>query len=138
MKYAGFWIRVAASLIDALILLAIILPLLYLIYGEEYFITETIAPLGTADIVLNYIFPLLFTIGFWVKRSATPGKMLLGLKIVDAKTGEDISLGQSFIRYVGYIVSGMVLMLGYIWVALDIEKQGWHDKMAGTVVVHTR
>lgn len=138
MKYAGFWIRVAASLIDALILLAIILPLLYLIYGGEYFITETIAPLGTADIVLNYIFPLLFTIGFWVKRSATPGKMLLGLKIVDAKTGEDISLGQSFIRYVGYIVSGMVLMLGYIWVALDIEKQGWHDKMAGTVVVHTR
>ncbi|MFS6937625.1 RDD family protein [Neisseria animaloris] len=138
MKYAGFWIRVAAHLIDGLILAAVIVPLMYLFYGDQYFTAPNTAPLGAADIFVNYILPLLFTVGFWVKMSATPGKMLLGLKIVDAKTGEGINLMQSVIRYVGYFISAMAFLIGYIWVAFDAKNQGWHDKMAGTVVVRTR
>lgn len=138
MKYAGFWIRAVASLIDSLILVVLILPLMYLFYGEAYFNADSMMPLGVADMIANYVFPLLFTIGFWLKAAATPGKMIFGLKIVDAKTGENINLSQSVIRYVGYIVSAMVLMIGYFWVAFDDKKQGWHDKMAGTVVVRTR
>ena len=72
---------------------------------------------------------------FWIYRSATPGKMILGIKIVDMKTGNPPSPSQSITRYLGYYVSMIPLMLGIIWVAFDEKKQGWHDKLAGTVVV---
>lgn len=140
MNYAGFWLRCAANLIDWLILMPVILFALYLIYGAEYF---TYVPQdgslfyshGFADVFFNYIFPFLYTLFFWLKFSATPGKMLLGLKVVDAQTGENINLRRSLIRYIGYIVAMIPLFLGYLWVAFDKRKQGWHDKMAGTAVV---
>lgn len=61
--------------------------------------------------------------------------MLLGLKVLDAKTGNLLTLGQALLRYVGYILSSLIFCLGYIWVGFDKKKQGWHDKMAKTVVV---
>ena len=81
---------------------------------------------------------LLFTIiiiGFWMWKSATPGKMLVSALIVDAKTLGMPSAGQFVVRYVGYIVSSLLFGLGFLWVAFDRRKQGWHDKMAGTVVI---
>jgi len=64
----------------------------------------------------------------------TPGKMAMGLKVIQA-TGEEMTLGIAFLRYVGSIVSSLCFLLGYIWVAFDRRKQGWHDKIAGTVVI---
>ena len=61
--------------------------------------------------------------------------MLLKLSIVDEKSGLKPSIKQSIIRYLGYYVSSIPLLLGIIWVGIDKRKQGWHDKMAGTVVV---
>lgn len=123
-----------------LILWIIILPLLYLIYGEAYFTVtpendSVFAYHGWADLFFSYVFPIGFTLFFWLKFAATPGKMVLGVKVVDAVTGENISLRQSIIRYIGYFVSTIPLLLGIIWVAFDKRKQGWHDKMAGTAVV---
>lgn len=74
-------------------------------------------------------------IAFWLYKLATPGKMAIGATIVDARTGRRPSAGQLVIRYFGYIVSTLPLGLGLIWVAFDSRKQGWHDKLAGTVVV---
>jgi uncharacterized RDD family membrane protein YckC len=79
--------------------------------------------------------PAIAVILFWVYKSATPGKMALKLKIVDAKTGDKPSTGQLIGRYFGYYVSILPFMLGIIWVGFDGRKQGWHDKLAGTVVV---
>ncbi len=61
--------------------------------------------------------------------------MLVSAKIVDAKTGQPASTGQLIGRYFAYIVSTLPLMLGFIWIAFDPRKQGWHDKLAGTIVV---
>ena len=140
MDYAGFWLRTLAALIDTLIFLVITLPLLYLIYGDAYFtfIPEDDSVFvyhGLADVLLNYIFPFVFTLFCWLKYSATPGKMVLGLKVVDVNTGADINLRQSVLRYIGYFVAMIPLLLGIFWVAFDKRKQGWHDKMAGTAVV---
>jgi uncharacterized RDD family membrane protein YckC len=85
--------------------------------------------------MLNYIFPAVATILFWNYCSATPGKMALNMKIVDAKTGKKPTVGQFIGRYLGYFPSFLVVMLGVIWVGIDSRKQGWHDKMAGTVVI---
>lgn len=87
------------------------------------------------DILVNYIFPFFYTILFWLYLGGTPGKRLMRLKVLDEKTGNKLTLGQSIIRYIGYIPSTLVLLLGFIWIAFDAKKQGWHDKMAKSVVV---
>ena len=134
LEYAGFWIRVGASLIDTLILLLVTTPILLMIYGDNYWTSESIL-MGTWDFIISYIFPAIAVIVFWTYKSATPGKMALKLTILDANTGQKPSTSQFIIRYLGYFVSTIPLCLGLIWVGIDKRKQGWHDKMAGTVVV---
>jgi len=132
--YAGFWIRVGASLIDTLLLMFIIAPLVTVIYGQDYWQSETFVH-GTWDVLLNYLLPAVAVIVFWMYKSATPGKMILGLRIVDANTGGKPGTGQFIGRYLGYYLSAIPLGLGLIWVGIDRRKQGWHDKLAGTVVI---
>lgn len=134
IEYAGFWIRVAAAIIDSFILVLVTSPILYSIYGKEYFKSEGLVA-GSWDIIIKWIFPAVAVIVFWIYKSATPGKMILGIKIVDMNTGNPPSPTQSVVRYLGYYVSMIPLMLGIIWVAFDEKKQGWHDKLAGTVVI---
>ncbi len=136
-EYAGFWVRVGASIIDTILILLITSPLLYMLYGGEAF-AGTQFTQGIGDILLSYVFPIVATILFWIYRSATPGKMLLNLKIIRSEDGSAPTKGQCVLRYVGYIVSSIALGLGLIWVAFDKRKQGWHDKMAKTYVVRDR
>ena len=133
-KYAGFWLRAAASIVDTVLILMIVFPVLTLIYGNEYWQGTSMA-LGFWDVLLNYILPAVAVILFWVYKSATPGKMLLKIKIVDAKTGGKPSIGQLIGRYLAYYLSMLPFFLGFIWVGIDGRKQGWHDKLAGTVCV---
>lgn len=62
--------------------------------------------------------------------------MALRCKIVDAETGRDITINKAVLRYIGYFVSILPLGLGLLWVGFDSKKRGWHDYIAGTVVVH--
>ncbi|AZZ90638.1 RDD family protein [Hahella sp. KA22] len=136
MDYVGFWARTGASIIDSLIMMAITYPILISLYGFNYFDGETFIA-GTADALLNYVLPAIAVILFWVYRSATPGKMLVNAVIVDAKTGAKPSKGQLIGRYFAYYLSLLPLGLGFLWVAWDPKKQGFHDKLAGTVVVRS-
>ena len=138
-EYAGFWRRVLAVFIDSMLLLCVTMPLLGAIYGWGYFLdpSRSLVPHG-AELFISYVLPAVATIVFWKTRQATPGKMLLSMKIVDATTGEAMTTGQSIGRFFAYFVSTFVFMLGYLWVAFDPRKQSWHDKLAGTVVVIRR
>ena len=138
VEYAGFWIRVGAALIDTLLIVAVTVPLLVSIYGWAYFGEETTLFAGPADFLISWVLPAVAVIAFWLARQATPGKMVLSLRVVDAKTGGTLSVGQSIGRYFGYYVSTIPLLIGLIWVAFDSRKQGWHDKLAGTVVVRSK
>ena len=139
VEYVGFWVRVGASLVDTVLVLALIYPLLIMIYGWGYFdaLTDGLV-VGKADFLLSYVVPALAVILFWLTKQATPGKMLFGAKVVDARTGQGLTPGQSVGRYLGYYVSMLPLGLGLLWVAFDARKQGWHDKLAGTVVVRAK
>ena len=134
IQYAGFWIRTAAALIDSVLIMIIVMPLLSMIYGSAYWTGGSFF-YGFWDLMLNYILPAVVIIVFWIYKSATPGKMMLGLKIADAESGEAASTGQLIGRYFAYYVSTIPLLLGLIWVGIDKRKQGWHDKLAGTIVV---
>lgn len=139
LEYAGFWIRVWASLIDSLLVMVIVGPLLWAIYGPGYFTGQfTGLVAGPADLLLSWVLPAVAVILFWLARQATPGKMVVGATIVDARTGGPLSPRQSLLRYLGYYLSLLPLCLGFVWIAVDGRKQGWHDKLAGTVVVIKR
>lgn len=136
-EYAGFWIRVGASLIDGLLLVMITLPLTMMVYGSLVWESEVII-LGPADFLINYTLPFIAVVLFWFYKSATPGKMALNIKIVNASDGRKLSVGQSIGRYFAYIPAILVFFIGIIWVAFDKRKQGWHDKLAGTVVLRKK
>ena len=63
--------------------------------------------------------------------------MILGLHIRPVADGS-ITFGVAFLRLIGYLVSGAMFYLGFLWIAVDPRKQGWHDKIAGTVVIRDR
>lgn len=134
--YAGFWMRFVAFFIDNIILAIIIVPLLYLVYGKDYFVLKgDSAYAGTADVLIQIVFPLVAIVLFWVTKQATPGKMLFSMRIVNARTGGKPSVGQAIGRYFAYIPSFLVIFLGFFWIGWDARKQGWHDKLAGTLVI---
>ena len=134
LEYAGFWPRVGATIIDQILLTVVLLPLLIYIYGWRYFASESLVS-GPADFIISWVAPALIVFAFWTYKQATPGKMAISARIVDAKTGLPASDAQLITRYIGYFISAIPLCLGLIWVAFDRRKQGWHDKLAGTVVV---
>ncbi len=152
LEYVGFWLRLLASLVDTALLLAVTYPLLRLLYGRAFnplsfdltgsdLMGSSLAasgPSGRADFLFDWVLPAVAVIAFWLARQATPGKMLISARIVDARTGAKPGLGQAIARYIGYFISTLPLCLGLIWVGLDPRKQGWHDKIAGTVVVRPR
>ncbi len=87
---------------------------------------------------LQIILPLILTVWFWRRYRATPGKMALKLEVVDADSGKTASFGQCIGRFIAYIISAIPFHLGFIWAAFDKRKQGWHDKLANTVVIKKR
>jgi len=78
----------------------------------------------------------LYNVIFWWLRGQTPGKWLLGLRIV-ALGGGKVGLGRAVIRFVGYLLSALPFYLGFLWI-LGPERRGFHDRLAGTEVVYTR
>lgn len=137
MRYAGFWIRVGAAVLDLLVFTLIAVPLLYAIHGRGYFRSEVLDR-GVVDFLNMVVLPNLLVPLLWVLCGATPGKMAVSAKIVDARTGKRPALRQCLLRLVGCYLSALPLGLGFVWIAVDRKKQGWHDKLAGTVVIRTR
>ncbi|KEF41888.1 MAG: hypothetical protein ER33_09080 [Cyanobium sp. CACIAM 14] len=126
IAYAGFWIRTAASLIDSVLLLIVTAPFPLLLY---------VLPSDSAVLLVSSLFSALIVILFWRWKQGTPGKLMFRLRIVDARSGGEPSLRQWILRYLGYFLSSLPLLLGFFWIAWDPRRQGWHDKLAGTVVI---
>jgi len=138
-EYAGFWLRLGATLVDALWMSGlIILALPYLKnveYSELLNNPELWQLKGWHNIVFNHILPLCIVVFFWVKYAATPGKMLFDCEVVDAQTYQKMTIKQSIIRYASYFISTIPFCLGFLWIVWDDRKQGLHDKIAKTVVL---
>ncbi|MBI3898252.1 MAG: RDD family protein [Gammaproteobacteria bacterium] len=137
MEYVGFWTRVGAALIDSVLVLLICAPIVTAIYGPAYWNGEKFVQ-GWLDFIVSWVLPAAAAVVFWKAKQATPGKMAFSARIVDEKTGEAPTTGQLIGRYLGYYVSTIPLFLGILWVGIDPRKQGWHDKLAGTVVIRPK
>jgi uncharacterized RDD family membrane protein YckC len=136
-QYVGFWKRLAASILDIVILIAIIAPIEIAVFGRQYPALAMEGKTLAVDIWVQLFLPLVAAIVLWRYRSATPGLMLMSAKIVDAKTLAPASIGKLVVRAVVLVVMWILIvpLLGVLWIAIDKRKQGWHDKLAGTVVI---
>jgi|ERR1035437_1201812 uncharacterized RDD family membrane protein YckC len=149
--YAGFWIRVAARLIDGVIL-GIPFALLFGVIGVAggLFAAHTdstnqntqgaAAAVFGGFFILLYLFFVVVTLGYWIyfwgTSGATLGMRLLRLRIIDANTGATIGYARAVVRLLMTVVNSWACYIGWIWVAFDPRKQGWHDKVANSVVIH--
>lgn len=137
---AGFWIRVVAALVDSVLVTVVQFALVYLLI-YVLGLTDGVTNGDTKELVagLAVSFSTLIGVVYYVFFTGycgqTPGKMALRVKVIRTN-GEEIGFGRAILReVVGKFISGIVLCLGYVWVAFDPQKQGWHDKIAGTYVI---
>lgn len=146
--YAGFWIRWVAAVIDNIILQVVILPVSFIVGMVLGVLIVSAggdpAQSGT-QMMLNLVgagLSLVIQIGYNVlmissAKQATLGKMALGLKVTDLY-GQRITLGRAFGREFGKILSGAILLIGYIMAGFTEKKQALHDMLASTLVLKTR
>jgi uncharacterized RDD family membrane protein YckC len=111
---ATFWERIAAAFLDVV---------LVIILGRI-----------VGDVTATLIIGLAYVTGMWTWRGTTVGGIVLGLKVV-RMDGEPVSFAVALVRGLAAGFSALVLFLGFFWIAWDRDKQGWHDKIAGTVVL---
>lgn len=156
VRYAGFWVRFVASFLDTLFLALPVAVVIYFLSDGNWFdfsqyqqniayamsgnANKALSNLPKMDKtweVINLIVVFTVTILFWKRwRGATPGKKFVHIKIVDAKTLKDINNQQAITRSIGYIVSTLALLIGFLMVAFRSDKRGLHDLLAGTVVIY--
>ena len=143
--FGVFWERVVAALVDGIIMSVPFIALL--------FVSAGLAGIGLAEIRqvaqgnATYFLPLMFVffiatnvavtvyhVYFWTTSGATPGKSLLGLRVVSRDLSRRVNMWEALLRFFGYWVSAL-LLLGYVFVIWDRDKQAWHDRIARTYVV---
>jgi uncharacterized RDD family membrane protein YckC len=138
VAYAGFWRRFVALIIDGIIL-GVVGGVLSAVLGLGSGSAgggNASFNFGTGGTLLNIVLDLLyFTLMIGLVNGKTLGGMALGIRVVPADGGGSVSIGKALIRTVVAYVSGLVLVLGYLWMLWDRNKQTWHDKAAGTYVV---
>jgi uncharacterized RDD family membrane protein YckC len=151
VRYGGFWIRFVAHIIDSIILGAVggilLVPMFLLMSGMGAAWSDNPSPDAFAAFfpLMFGGFGLLILIGagvhlayevyFLSTRGATPGKMVLGLKVVRAGGGP-VSAGLAAGRFFAEILTGMTLTIGYIIAGFDTEKRALHDHICGTRVIY--
>jgi uncharacterized RDD family membrane protein YckC len=131
-NYGGFWIRVVAYIIDAIIV-GVVNGILDAIFRLNP--TDSAGSTYGAALLLNLVLSFAYFTGLWTYWGATLGQRVLSLRVVDANTMQPIGFGKAALRWVGLFVSFIVCFIGVIWVAFDARKQGWMDKIAGTLVL---
>ena len=136
LQYVGFWARFWASVVDIVLFMMILYPIFYLMYGNAFM--SRAADFSLVNTFVGYLLPFIAVLVLWHYKSATPGKMFIKAKIVDATTLEKPTTKQFIIRNLGYYVSLLPLGLGYFWAGWDAKKQAWHDKLAHTVVIQPK
>ena len=133
--YAGFWVRTLALLIDSIWTSIICIPFIWIVVNNLDSFSSSSTQTQIIELSINLIISAAVVMAFWLWVSATPGKLLFNIKIVDAHTLGPLTKNQIVIRYLAYYINIIPLFLGFIWVAKDKQKRGFHDIIAKTVVI---
>ncbi len=138
--YAGNGVRFIAYLVDAIIIGAIV-GVVFAVFtliaaAAASNDNNTIAGLSLAIAIGGaFLVYLVYLPWFWGHGGQTPGMTLFHVRVVRENDGGPLTTGQAYVRLVGFWISAAVFYLGFIWILFDPRRQGWHDKIAGTVVI---
>jgi uncharacterized RDD family membrane protein YckC len=134
--YGGFWLRFCASFIDQCLIILPLTLVLGLIKFELFSLNiyDQKIPINSS-LLLSMVFSYSYFVLLQSKYGGTIGKKILGLVVIDEKTGNYMSLSQSFLRSLMMTVSGIIFCLGYVWAGFDSKKKSWHDMAAKTIVI---
>lgn len=141
VQFAPHGERLAAYLIDSLIVTAILFVTIFVVLfalvlpgvraGDGNAMALPMVVLMLVALVLGFgYYPF-----FWVRGGQTLGMKIFGLYVVRDSDGGPVGVGQAILRLVGYWIDALVFYLGFIWVLIDQRRRGWHDLIAGTVVI---
>ena len=138
-SYAGFWIRAVAYLIDSFVIgIPVLIIYVVILQGSGADFSTMDAATTTQYVrifqLLNFAAEFGYFVTFWTLGS-TIGMRLVGIRVADESTFETIGVGKAMLRFLGFVVSGAICGLGFLRVAWNPDKQGLHDRMAGTVVI---
>ncbi len=136
LEYAGFWIRVGAKVLDTLIFgipIWIIILVVLRIKGMSLTTPEGSKMVNMISLPLDFIYYGLMVF-LLSKFGATPGKMILGLKVIRSNS-ERLTYLRAFCRFLSEALSGLILCIGYIMVAFREDKTGLHDIICDTRVI---
>jgi uncharacterized RDD family membrane protein YckC len=152
--YAGFISRFVAFIIDMLIITLSVLAITWFVsvtvdifnLQAFYNIFSLLLPGASlsfeqflSQLTAGFLFSLViasYFIFFWVLAGYTPGKALMGLRIITTD-GRKISFFRALLRYLAYFLSAVLFFMGFLWIFVDRSRQGWHDKIANTYVIYT-
>ena len=140
-RYAGFWIRVLAYLIDAVLInvvafvIGFVFAIVAVIVNPNVVADSQSTAFNIADQLVGLLISFGYFAGLWTLNGATYGQRWLGMRVVDAATFQPPRPAQAALRWLGLMLSFLALCIGVIWVAFDPQKQGWMDKLAGTLVI---
>ena len=126
MELAGIGSRFASYLIDVIILAVIGYGLAFVLMA----IGASYMPAMYAPIIVGLAY---FT--YFFGSGQTPGMKVMNIKLIRTDGDTEIGYGKGFLRWIGMQISSLVLGLGYLWILIDKNNQGWHDKIAGVYVV---
>jgi uncharacterized RDD family membrane protein YckC len=149
--YAGLMTRLAAHVVDTVVISITYAGITWFISttltmfqvqallgmhlaDSQALLEKLIGPVAVAALLPAYI--TIYHIIFWALAGQTPGKALLGLRVLTLK-GERVHPLRGALRALGYLLSGLLLGLGFLLILVDDRRQGLHDKLAGTCVVYT-
>ena len=136
VQYAGFWKRFGAALIDGIILYIVQRIIIFvLIFFSSAILRRAQGVEVFSSVLIIVITWLYYAFQESSPKQATLGKQALGIIVTDLK-GNQISFGRATGRYFSKIISGLILLIGYIMAAFTEKKQALHDIIAGTLVVN--
>lgn len=150
-QYAGFTTRAIAFAIDFAIVniviaaatTTVVVFLRYFNYGELFYTTSTDEPTdlavlitGATTLVTTLVMYYGYVVLFWVISGQTLGKRLMGLRVAQMD-GSRMTFWRGTVRLIGYWISAIPFLLGFLWVLVDNQRRGWHDRMAGTCVIYS-
>lgn len=140
VRFAGYGARLVAYIVDGIVVGAatvvatVVLSLVIAAFSSSG--SDTAAALSS---LLLVVVVLLIGIGyfpyFWARSGQTPGMRVLRIRVVRDRDGGPVGGGQAVLRFIGYIINSLVFYLGWIWIFVDRRRRGWHDLIAGTVVI---
>jgi uncharacterized RDD family membrane protein YckC len=139
VPYAGRGARLVAFIIDWVII-GFIVGFFYVVgfnvlSGDVLWFSFSGSPIGVIVMVIGFVLGFFFKPWFWSHGGQTPGYKITRMQVIRATDGSDLSFGTAIVRMLGYILSAIVFYLGFIWILFDAKRQGWHDKIAGTLVI---